>query len=80
MGCDNGQKVLRRRGWTFPPLQKCRAEWEKRYSGYEWRNPQITEWQPEESDETEAMGEAPKSRELAEFDEMEEKTLPSPKF
>ena len=24
MGCDNSQKVLRRRGWTFPPLPKCR--------------------------------------------------------
>jgi GAF domain-containing protein len=31
MGCDNRKKVLRRRGWTFPPLSKCRAEWEKRY-------------------------------------------------
>ena len=48
MGCDNSQKVLRRRGWTFPPLTKCRAEWEKRYPGWKWRNPEITEWQAEE--------------------------------
>ena len=57
MGCDNSQKVLRRRGWTFPPLPKCRADWEKRYPGWKWRSPEITEWQPEESGEAVESGE-----------------------
>ena len=51
MGCDGEKKVLRRRGWAFPPLLKCRAAWEKRYPGWKWRNPEIAEWQPEESDD-----------------------------
>ena len=38
MGCDNTDKVLRRRGWTFPPLLECRAAWEKRYPGWPWRD------------------------------------------
>lgn len=25
-GCDNTKKVMRRRGWAFPPLQECRAK------------------------------------------------------
>ena len=48
MGCDNTRKVLRRQGWSFPPLRDCRAEWEKRYPGWKWRNPDLTEWQPED--------------------------------
>ena len=48
MGCDNTRKVLRRQGWSFPPLRDCRAEWEKRYPGWKWRNPTLTEWQPED--------------------------------
>jgi hypothetical protein len=27
----NFERVLRRRGWTFPPLRQYRAEWEKRF-------------------------------------------------
>jgi hypothetical protein len=53
MGCDNIRRVLRRRGWTFPPLLECRAEWEKRYPSYKWRNPEITEWRAE--DEADAV-------------------------
>ena len=30
-GCSNEKRVLRVRGWTFPPLAKLRAEWERRY-------------------------------------------------
>ena len=48
MGCDNTRKVLRRQGWSFPPLRDCRAEWEKRYPGWKWRNPTLKEWQPED--------------------------------
>jgi hypothetical protein len=48
MGCENGQKVLRRQGWTFPPLEECRAAWIKRYPGWKWRNPDITEWRAED--------------------------------
>jgi hypothetical protein len=66
MGCDNTDKVLRRRGWTFPPLQECRAKWEKRYPGWNWRNPEITEWRPEESDEVEDWRRGGGWREVAE--------------
>jgi hypothetical protein len=51
MGCDNKRKVLRHRGWTFPPLLECRAKWESRYPDWQWRDTEITEWQAEESDE-----------------------------
>ena len=30
-GCDNSRKVMRRRGWTFPKLSECRANWEARF-------------------------------------------------
>jgi hypothetical protein len=29
-GCDSSHKVMRRRGWTFPPLIECRKRWEAR--------------------------------------------------
>ena len=47
MGCDNTKKVLRRQGWSFPPLLDCRKEWEKRYPGWKWRNSDLKEWQAE---------------------------------
>ena len=47
MGCDNTKKVLRRQGWSFPPLPDCRKEWEKRYPGWKWRNSDLKEWQAE---------------------------------
>jgi hypothetical protein len=53
MKCDNRKKVLRRRGWTFPPLSECRAAWEKRYPGWKWRDAEITEWRPEDADDVE---------------------------
>ncbi len=53
MGCDNTEKVLRRRGWTFPPLPECRAAWIKRYPDWKWRNPEIMEWHAEETDDVE---------------------------
>ncbi len=46
-GCDNGQKVMRRRGWHFPSLTRARSEWETRFSGWKWRDPTINEWQGE---------------------------------
>jgi hypothetical protein len=51
MGCDNRKKVLRRRGWTFPPLLECRAKWEKLYPGWTWRDADIRAWRAEESDD-----------------------------
>jgi hypothetical protein len=51
MGGDNTKKVLRRRGWTLPPLAVCRAAWEKRYPGWQWRDNEITEWRAEEADD-----------------------------
>jgi hypothetical protein len=47
-GCSNAKKVMRRQGWTFPPLAQCRAEWEKRFPGWKWRNMALFEWQEEE--------------------------------
>jgi hypothetical protein len=32
------------RGWEFPPLADCRANWEERYPGWQWRHPEIVEW------------------------------------
>ena len=49
-GLRQYEEVLRRRGWTFPPLLDCRAAWAKRYPDWKWRNPEITEWHAEESD------------------------------
>jgi hypothetical protein len=51
MGGDNTKKVLRRRGWTFPPLSVCRATWEQRFPGWQWRDNEITEWRAEEADD-----------------------------
>ena len=51
MGCHNDKKVLRRQGWTFPPLLDCRRKWRERSPGWKWRNPKITEWCAEESDD-----------------------------
>ena len=51
MGCDNNKKVLRRAGWTFPLLTKCRTAWEARYPNWKWRNPEIAEWKAEDGDE-----------------------------
>lgn len=46
-GCTNTRKVLRRRGWTFPPLAQARAEWEARFPGWTWQDPELQEWQAE---------------------------------
>jgi hypothetical protein len=51
MGCDNTKKVLRHRGWSFPPLAECRAAWVARYPDWKWRDVEITEWRAEESDD-----------------------------
>ena len=45
MGCTNSTRVMRRRGWEFPPLLQCRAEWEERFPRWAWRDPGLTEWQ-----------------------------------
>jgi hypothetical protein len=51
MGCSNEQKVLRRRGWTFPPLLECRKKWKERFPNWVWRDNTITEWRAEEADD-----------------------------
>ena len=53
-GCSNKHRVLRERGWTFPPLAELRREWEIRFPNWPWRNPSITDWQPEEDDDAPA--------------------------
>jgi hypothetical protein len=45
MRCDNTKKVMRHRGWTFPPLDECRAAWLKRYPEWKWRVPELAKWQ-----------------------------------
>ncbi|MGH1571880.1 primase-helicase family protein [Methylobacterium sp. P31] len=45
-GCSN-KRVLRRRGWEFPPLKKLRAEWVCRFPGWVWDDPDLSDWQPE---------------------------------
>jgi hypothetical protein len=49
MGCHRG-RVLRKRGWIFPSLGKCRQDWVKRFPGWTWQN-NITAWCPEEGDD-----------------------------
>jgi hypothetical protein len=47
-GCDNTHRVLRRRGWTFPPLDACCKVWEARFPGWHWRDPGLAvEWESE---------------------------------
>jgi hypothetical protein len=55
-GCTGG-RVLRARGWIFPPLAKLRAKWIERFPNWRWRNPSITKWQPEEDDDEVDLGE-----------------------
>ena len=49
MGCTNVEKVLRHRGWTFPKLSEARAKWMTLYPKWEWRNPDLADWQAEGS-------------------------------
>jgi hypothetical protein len=41
-------KVLRRRGWHFPPLDECRRKWEERFPGWPWRDRGVAAWEPED--------------------------------
>jgi hypothetical protein len=51
-GCKPG-RVMRKRGWVFPTLFKCREDWVKRYPNWKWRSLDVTAWSPEEGqDET----------------------------
>ena len=43
-GCTNTERVLRRRGWTFPTLDVCRKDWLKRWPEWKWLDPMTTEW------------------------------------
>ena len=44
-GCSNAKKVMRRRGWEFPPLEQLRREWEARYPGWKWNDLDLIQWQ-----------------------------------
>ncbi len=46
-GCKSC-RVLRQRGWEFPPLSAARAAWEKRFPGWRWHAPNLSEWQSDE--------------------------------
>lgn len=46
-GCTNNHRVLRRRGWHFPDLAEARAAWQIRFKGWQWRDPELIEWQKE---------------------------------
>lgn len=48
--CTNDTKVLRQRGWTFPELSELRQKWEKRFPGWRWRNPDLSQWEPDDGD------------------------------
>jgi hypothetical protein len=64
-GCSNLRKVIRRQGWTFPPLADCRAAWETRFPGWRWRNPEITAWWREEQEDVHAdMAEAEQATDI----------------
>jgi hypothetical protein len=43
--------VHRERGWKFPPLAKCRADWKERFPHTVWDDQDITEWKPAEGND-----------------------------
>jgi hypothetical protein len=43
-GCTS-KRVLRARGFQFPPLLKARRDWEARFPGWTWHDPSLTDWQ-----------------------------------
>ena len=74
-GCSNTKKVMRRQGWTFPPLLECRAKWEVRFPGFKWRNTALLAWSAEEADDTpeaENADNGPETRAI--------RRMPAPKF
>ena len=47
-GCTAGKdrsRDLEHRGWRFPPLSQMRADWSRRYAGWQWRYPELKDWQ-----------------------------------
>jgi hypothetical protein len=66
-GCSNTKKVMRRQGWTFPPLAECRAKWDKRFPGWKWRNMALSEWQAEEADDVPEAEKADNGPETGQF-------------
>lgn len=49
-GCEPWRNSTKR-GWEFLPLAQCRAAWEKRYPGWQWRHPEVTDWQADDNRE-----------------------------
>jgi hypothetical protein len=47
-----------------PALSICRAEWEEKYPKWKWRDPTITAWRAEESDDPKPV-DAKTTQELA---------------
>jgi hypothetical protein len=46
-GCMAGKErgTFELRGWRFPPLSRMRADWSRRYAGWQWRYPELKDWQ-----------------------------------
>src|SRR5262249_57733717 len=43
-GCIGDIWIDRHRGWQFPPLAKCRAEWLERFPNTKWHDLDIEDW------------------------------------
>jgi hypothetical protein len=54
-GCSNKNRILRRHGWTFPPLDVLRKQWEARFPGWKWHDPDLSEWRFEGSNLTQSV-------------------------
>jgi hypothetical protein len=52
-GCIVREKirVMRKSGWEFPSLGKCRADWEQRFPSTIWREPDLDDWRAEDADD-----------------------------
>ena len=53
VGCyTNGNKIsfrgARRRSWRFPDLAEARAKWTERFPNWQWTNPNLADWEPDE--------------------------------
>jgi len=42
-------RVLRRRGWEFPPLKAAREAWERRFPGWTWPDETQADWEPDDA-------------------------------
>lgn len=52
-GCTR-ERVCRKRGWQFPPLDEARVEWKKRFSDTVW-DQNLASWDGERDDDDEVV-------------------------